>query len=138
MRERLGDTPRQRRLLGDGSATFTGIFGPDGRVLAGPAPSDTETIVYAAIDLEAIIRPKIHHDIAGNYNRFDVLSLVVNRAPLAAIHEATPGAPGLGPESRRLVDELRRRVDSASPAELRRLVEALLASFGDVPSAPAP
>ncbi len=90
MRERLGDTPEKRRLLGDGSQTFTGILGPDGKIVAGPAPDDTETIVYGAVDLDTIVRQKLHHDVAGNYNRFDVLSLVLNRAPLTAIREVGP------------------------------------------------
>lgn len=98
MRERLGDTGDKRRLLGEGSQTFTGILGPDGKLVAGPAADDTEVIVHGAIDLDAIVRQKIHHDIAGNYNRFDVLSLVINRAPLSAIREIPP-APGQPPAS---------------------------------------
>ncbi|MBI4607587.1 MAG: carbon-nitrogen hydrolase family protein [Candidatus Rokubacteria bacterium] len=132
MREILGDTPEKRRLLGAGSATFTGIVGPDGTVIAGPAPDDAEEIVYGEIDLEAVIRPKIHHDVAGNYNRFDVLSLTLNRASLAAIREVTATPTGLevtGAEAWRLLNELRRRVDSASPEELHALVESLLASL---------
>jgi aliphatic nitrilase len=132
MRALLGDTPEKRRLLGQGSQTFTGILGPDGRVLAGPARDDAEEIVYGEIRLEAIIRPKIHHDVAGNYNRFDVLSLLLNRAPLAAVREVTPAPPGPGipgPETGRLLEELRRQVGTASPEDLRRLVEALLASL---------
>lgn len=89
MRRILGDTPDKRRLLGERSATLTGIFGPDSVMVAGPAPDDAETIVYGEIDLERGVRAKIHHDIAGNYNRFDVLSLTVNRSPLAALHEGT-------------------------------------------------
>ena len=132
MRERLGDTAEKRRLLGDGSMTFTGILGPDGRVIAGPAAPDREEIVYGKIELEAIIRPKILHDVAGNYNRFDVLSLQLNRAPLAAIHEAMPAltdSKGLGPDTRALLDELRRRAGSASHEELRALVASLLAAL---------
>jgi nitrilase len=87
MRERLGDTAEKRKLLGNGSQTFTGILGPDGKVIAGPAADDTEAIIYGSIDLDAIIRQKIHHDVAGNYNRFDVLSLALNRRPLTAISE---------------------------------------------------
>ena len=87
MRERLGDTAEKRKLLGNGSQTFTGILGPDGKVIAGPAADDTEVIVYGSIDLDSIIRQKIHHDVAGNYNRFDVLSLALNRTPLTAIRE---------------------------------------------------
>ena len=106
MRRILGDTPDKRRLLGERSATLTGIFGPEGTLIAGPAPDDTETIVYGEIDLERGVRAKLHHDVAGNYNRFDVLSLTVNRAPLTAVHELTGPArwdddgletPALGP-----------------------------------------
>jgi hypothetical protein len=132
MREILGDSPEKRRLLGEGSATFTGILGPDSRVIAGPAADDTEEIVYGELDLEAIIRPKIHHDVAGNYNRFDVLSLTLNRAPLAAIRAVTTAPTAVemtGPESWRILDELRRRASSASPEELRALVESLLAAL---------
>ncbi|MBI4240963.1 MAG: carbon-nitrogen hydrolase family protein [Candidatus Rokubacteria bacterium] len=135
MREILGDSPEKRRLLGEGSTTFTGIVGPDGGVIAGPARDQAEEIVYGEIDLEAVIRPKIHHDVAGNYNRFDVLSLTLNRSPLVAIREARAAPPGIeitGPETWRLLDELRRRVGSASPEELRALVEAFL---GSLPSA---
>jgi len=132
MREFLGDTPEKRRLLGDGSQTFTGILGPNGKVLAGPAADDAEEIVYGTIDLEAIIGQKIHHDVAGNYNRFDVLSLTLNRSPLTAIREVTAAPVGMeitGPETWRLLGELRRRAGSASPEELRALVESLLASL---------
>lgn len=132
MRDRLGDTPEKRRLLGEGSQTFTGILGPDGEVLAGPAADDAEEIVYGTIDLEAIIRPKIHHDVAGNYNRFDVLALLLNRAPLAAIREVAAAPTGLeitGSQTWLLIEELRRRVGFASEEELRALVESLLASL---------
>ena len=93
MRRRLGDTPEKRRLLGERSTTFTGILGPDGAVAAGPAPGDAETIVSGEIDLERIVRAKLVHDVAGNYNRFDVLSLVVNRAPLTALREVNEPVP---------------------------------------------
>jgi nitrilase len=87
MRDLLGDTAEKRKLLGNGSQTFTGILGPDGKVIAGPAADDTEAIISGSIDLDSIIRQKIHHDIAGNYNRFDVLSLALNRTPMPAIRE---------------------------------------------------
>lgn len=138
MRARLGDTPDKRRLLGEGSRTFTGIVGPDGAVVAGPAADDTETIVYGPIDLGAIVRRKIHHDMAGNGNRFDVLSLRLNRAPLAAIREVatTPPGPELaGSQAWPILEELRRRVGSAGPEEIRALVEALLTSL---PAATSP
>ncbi|MBI4589277.1 MAG: hypothetical protein HY725_10595, partial [Candidatus Rokubacteria bacterium] len=67
-----------------------------------------------------------------NYNRFDVLALALNRSPLAAIRELATVPSGLeitGPQTWRLLEELRRRVGSASPEELRALVESLLASL---------
>ncbi|MFQ5840677.1 MAG: carbon-nitrogen hydrolase family protein [Candidatus Methylomirabilales bacterium] len=132
MRERLGDSPEKLRLLGNGSQTFTGILGPDGKVIAGPAAADAEEIISGVVDLEGAIRQKIRHDVAGNYNRFDVLSLMLNRSPLAAIREVTRMPTGLeitGPQTWPLLEELRRRVGSASPEELRDLVETLLASL---------
>ncbi|MFQ5899278.1 MAG: carbon-nitrogen hydrolase family protein [Candidatus Methylomirabilia bacterium] len=131
MREILGDSQEKRRLLGEESQTFTGILGPDGKVIAGPAAAGAEEIVYGTIDLEAIIRRKIHHDLAGNYNRFDVLSLTLNRSSLAAIREVTTqtGLEITGPQTWQLLEELRRRVGSSAPEELRALVEALLASL---------
>jgi nitrilase len=134
MREFLGDTPEKRRLLGEASTTFTGILGPDGQVVAGPAAGDAEEIVYGEVELERIVAPKLFHDVAGNYNRFDVLSLLLDTTPRAAIHDMTRpiGGPEWGmPRSRHLVQALRAGVASASPEELRKLVEALLASLPD-------
>ncbi len=134
MREFLGDSSEKRRLLGEGSVTFTGILGPDGRVLAGPARDDAEEIVYGQIDLEAIIRPKLFHDVAGNYNRFDVLALLLDPTPRPAIHEisrAVTGGEIAGPRSRRLLGDLRHKAASASSEELRALVESFLASLPD-------
>ena len=56
---------------------FSGIFGPDGRLLTEPLV-DEEGIVYADVDLARCIQPKQMHDIVGHYNRFDVFELTVN------------------------------------------------------------
>jgi hypothetical protein len=37
--------------------------------------------------MEAIIGPKLRHDVAGHYNRFDVLSLNLNRSPSKPLFE---------------------------------------------------
>lgn len=106
MRERLGTTAERRKLLGATSTTFTAVLGPDGRVIGGPAPGDDETIVYADVDLSASVRPKLMHDVAGSYNRFDVLSLNLDRAPLQAIRfdgDDAAAAPAR-PLARRSVD----------------------------------
>lgn len=76
--------PDARARLQRKSSAFSGIIGPDGRVVGEPLIDD-EGIVYAEIDLERCIQPKQMHDIVGHYNRFDVFDLRVNRRPLAPL-----------------------------------------------------
>jgi aliphatic nitrilase len=76
--------PDARARLQRKSSAFSGIIGPDGRVV-GDALIDDEGIVYADIDLERCIQPKQMHDIVGHYNRFDIFDLRVNRRPLAPL-----------------------------------------------------
>ncbi|WEK47895.1 MAG: carbon-nitrogen hydrolase family protein [Candidatus Andeanibacterium colombiense] len=72
--------PEARRLLERRNSAFSGVIGPDGRVIGEPL-IDEEGIVYAEIDLNACIQPKQMHDIIGGYNRFDIFDLRVNRTP---------------------------------------------------------
>lgn len=76
--------PDARARLQRKSSAFSGIIGPDGRVIGTPLIDD-EGIVYADIDLERCIQPKQMHDIVGHYNRFDIFDLRVNRRPLAPL-----------------------------------------------------
>jgi nitrilase len=73
--------PHVRKMLERKSSAFSGVIGPDGRVV-GTALIDVEGIVYADIDLGKCIQPKQMHDIIGHYNRFDVFNLSVNRKPM--------------------------------------------------------
>jgi aliphatic nitrilase len=73
-----------RRMLARRHSAVSCIVGPDGRVM-GDALIDDEGIVYADIDLNRCIQPKQMHDIIGHYNRFDVLSLRLNRRPQGAL-----------------------------------------------------
>ncbi|CDL79676.1 hypothetical protein XCR1_1200031 [Xenorhabdus cabanillasii JM26] len=66
------------------NSAFTGIIGPDGRVIGHPL-IDKEGIVYAEIDLNRCIQPRQMHDITGYYNRFDIFDLTVNRRAMNAI-----------------------------------------------------
>lgn len=75
--------PSSRELLARRNSAFSGILGPDGRVIGAPLIDD-EGIVYADIDLSRCIQPRQMHDITGHYNRFDVFDLRVNRRPLQA------------------------------------------------------
>lgn len=72
--------PQAEDLLRRPSSAFSGVIGPDGRVV-GESLIDAEGIVYAEIDLNRCIQPKQMHDIVGHYNRFDVFDLTVNRRP---------------------------------------------------------
>ncbi len=77
----LCTTEEQRRLMAGRPNAFSGIFGPDGRLI-GEALIDEEGIVVADIDAEWCIEPKQYQDIIGHYNRFDVFDLRVNRRTL--------------------------------------------------------
>ena len=85
--------PGSAALLGRGNSAFSGVIGPDGRVLGQPL-IDAEGIVYADIDLARCIQPRQMHDITGHYNRFDVFDLRVNRRSLApaTFHDGDPAA----------------------------------------------
>ncbi|MDO7835546.1 carbon-nitrogen hydrolase family protein [Sphingobium sp. HBC34] len=75
----LGDDP-DTVLLRGGSM----IVAPLGAVLAGPDYSG-ETILYADIDTDEVIRGKYDFDVAGHYARPDIFSLSVNVAPQRAV-----------------------------------------------------
>lgn len=75
--------PEARELLARPNSAFSGIIGPDGRVVGEPL-IDKEGIVYGEIDLNRCIQPRQMHDITGHYNRFDIFDLQVNRRPLTA------------------------------------------------------
>jgi nitrilase len=80
----LKPTLEHEKLLTGTPNAFSGIYGPDGRLVSDPLV-DREGIVYADIDLNRCIEPKQYHDILGHYNRFDIFSLEVNRTPLEPI-----------------------------------------------------
>ena len=116
----LGDTEEKERMVGKGSIGLSGIFGPNGKFLAGPLDPNEEGMVIAEIDVEQIIEAKLHHDIAGNYNRFDVLSLNLNRHPQTAIREMYGGEVSGDSEAlediRSRLDKLEERFRALSPA----------------------
>ena len=109
MADLLGDTEEKRRMVNQGSNGLTAIYGPDGKHLAGPMDPNEEGMVFAEIDIEQIITQKLQHDIAGHYNRFDVLSLNLNRRPLKAIWE-TQGKEEAASE-RESLEEIRKEIE---------------------------
>jgi nitrilase len=79
----LGDAP-DTLLMRGGSM----IVSPLGEVLAGP-DYNGETILYADIDLDEILRGKYDLDVVGHYARPDVFSLTVDE-------RAKPAVAGVG------------------------------------------
>jgi aliphatic nitrilase len=61
-------------IKGQGHAS---IIGPTGKVIAGPLAGG-EGILYADVDLNDVLIPKVIHDFSGHYNRSDIFSLTVN------------------------------------------------------------
>jgi predicted amidohydrolase len=78
----VGVDEKTRAMLSGKPNAFSGIFGPNGQLVAPPLIDD-EGIVYAEIDLNQCIEPKQYHDIIGAYNRFDIFKLSVDRSVLA-------------------------------------------------------
>lgn len=54
------------------------IFGPDGRKLSENAPPTEETILYANLDMDEIIKAKTFADATGHYSRPDLMWLGVD------------------------------------------------------------
>ncbi|HEY8450055.1 MAG TPA: carbon-nitrogen hydrolase family protein [Bacillota bacterium] len=85
VRDFFADQPRLQEILGLGGSGHTAVYGPWGLPVAGPLEPGVERILYADIDLEQALLPKLRHDVAGSYNRFDVLSVYVNRSAHRAV-----------------------------------------------------
>ncbi|MBM3525696.1 MAG: carbon-nitrogen hydrolase family protein [Alphaproteobacteria bacterium] len=103
---------------GKGAAS---IIGPMGQVLAGPM-GPGEGILYADVDLEDLIMPKLIHDFAGHYNRADIFAVAIERGerrlireveelgleqiggPASASRETRETRPALGEPARTLID----------------------------------
>jgi nitrilase len=122
MADLLGDTEEKRRMVNQGSNGLTAIYGPDGKHLAGPMDPNEEGMVLAEIDIEQIITQKLRHDIAGHYNRFDVLSLNLNRRPQKSIWEMAGGEEGA--TDRESLEEIRKRVDELAAWMRKRFPES--------------
>jgi nitrilase len=79
LRDLLDATPRSESL----------IMGPNAE-LKSEIMCDDEGIVYGEIDLEDCVVPKQFHDYAGDYNRFDIFKLTVDRSTNEPVTFSTP------------------------------------------------
>jgi hypothetical protein len=97
-----------REMLSGKPAAFSGIYGPDGRLVTDPLIDD-EGIVYADLDLNRCIEPKQYHDIIGHYNRFDIFELNVNRASQSAVrfHDDVIGAEAHDETTNKKIENLK-------------------------------
>lgn len=86
----LSQEVRKGMVAGGGSC----VIAPDGQLLAGPAGGE-ETIVYADVDLGAIVASKLMRDFSGHYNRFDLVRVVLNTIPNEPLR-ITSAEAGLG------------------------------------------
>jgi nitrilase len=74
------------------------IVDPDGKLLAGPAHQEAETILYAEVKPADMVGPRWQLDVAGHYARPDVFELVVRRRPkpLVRVDEAADAGEAVG------------------------------------------
>jgi aliphatic nitrilase len=90
------DETARNQFVGDGAHSC--IVNPHGQFLVGPDVHG-ETVLCADLDMEEIVAAKYVQDITGHYNRFDVLTLQVNRAthyPLTESNDVESRAPSSG------------------------------------------
>ena len=92
----FSDQKELRALLSTGSVGHTAVYGPWGLLVAGPLEQGVEGILYADIDLEDALLPKLRHDIGGSYNRFDIMRVLVNRAAHDPLRDGSDGAQQSG------------------------------------------
>lgn len=102
------DRPQNRELLMRPNSAFSCVIDPHGNLVGAPL-IDEEGIVYAEIDLNDCIRPKLMHDITGGYNRFDIFQLTVDRTPRSPAQFFQPpgggDVQGTGPEGVEAADD---------------------------------
>ena len=121
--------PELQSLLSGGGVSHTAIYGPWGLPVAGPLEPHLESILYADINLEDMILPKLRHDVAGSYNRFDIMSVRLNRAAQQAVQEgpgdALPQEPLAISEVRQLVQRLEDQLDQSDCEGARQSLKTL-------------
>lgn len=105
-RSDLGGDEELGRAFLDGAPEFdrgdevvlpagSGIIGPDGGWIAGPA-ADGPAIVYGEIDLDQLVEEKEVLDTGGHYFRPDIFSVEVDRSPRPIIRFSDDEPDGVG------------------------------------------
>jgi predicted amidohydrolase len=130
IRDTICMNDEHREFTSGRPSSYTAIHGPNGRLLAGPV-MDTEEIVYAEINLEDGLIPKIRHDVVGHYNRFDIMWLGLNRSPQRPLMEAGRPISGrpLGMPEDEFFDRLDRLLNGTKDTETRTKIQDLVKTF---------
>ena len=74
---------------------YASVIAPTGQVLAEPSIQG-EGILYADVDLNDVLIPKLIQDFSGHYNRFDIFSVNVDISARQSITLTGGEAPGSG------------------------------------------
>jgi aliphatic nitrilase len=120
-------TDEHREFMSGTPYSYSAIHGPNGVCLAGPV-LDREEIVYADIDLEQALVPKIRHDVVGHYNRFDIMWLSLNRTPLRPLVEAcTHNSGGMTEED--FFHQLDAATERLEDSRVRHEIQSLVRSY---------
>ncbi len=99
-------------LLSSGSVGHTAVYGPLGVIVQGPLDPNVEGILYADINLEDALLPKLRHDVGGSYNRFDVMRVLVNRSPHQSVRDAAGENDAVEEHETPATDSIRRTADA--------------------------
>ncbi|KPM34468.1 Arylacetonitrilase [Neonectria ditissima] len=65
-------------LMSSPGGGSSAVFGPDGRKLSEDVDQTTETIIYANLDMDQLIKVRMFADCTGHYSRPDLLWLGIN------------------------------------------------------------
>ncbi len=124
----LGETEEKRQFMTSANA-YSAIYGPNGEVLA--SIEGEEGIIYADVDIELEIPRKQWHDIIGHYNRFDVLSLNLNKDADQPVRFLT-NRPSASDAEAAASDAIARLLEQiqADQHELRKAVDILAQQLG--------
>jgi nitrilase len=74
----IGDLETQPEIMSSGGSL---IVSPLGQILAGPL-RDKESILYADLDMNEVVKSKMDFDVTGHYARPDVFKLQIENQPI--------------------------------------------------------